>query len=86
MVIRRFYSLLTMFAIFATLAACGAGEVGEECSKEADADECVDGAFCARNKAAQLECMQICSDKIDCPDMAECTGSALTIKVCQPKK
>ena len=75
-----------MFAMVAALAACGAGEVGDECAKEADPDECVDGAFCARNTSAELECMRICSDKNDCPEMTECTGSSLTIKVCQPKK
>jgi hypothetical protein len=85
MTVRRLYSLLMMFGTLAALTACGAGEVGDECDKEADSNECEDGAFCAKTKSGELECMKICTDKIDCPTMTECVGSKETIKVCQPK-
>jgi hypothetical protein len=83
---RRLYRLLMTFMTLSSLAACGgAGEIGEACSKQSDPDECVDEAFCAKNKSAELECMQICTSQSDCPEKTECTGSKETIKVCQPK-
>jgi hypothetical protein len=70
--------------IFAGVAACsGAGEVGEACDQEARADQCVDGAACAKNKAGALQCMQICVAQTDCAANTECTGTTGTTKVCQ---
>ena len=65
-------------------AACGGGsEIGEECSQEADADECVDGAFCAKAKSGELQCMKVCVRQDDCAVDTECTGTTGPTKVCQ---
>lgn len=67
-------------------AACGGeGEIGEACFKEADADECVEGAACAKTKSGDLSCMKVCVAQSDCPSDTECTGAKGTAKVCQPK-
>jgi hypothetical protein len=84
--LRSSHSRWVFVAALLLTAACGGeGEVGEDCSKEADSDECVDGAFCAKTKSGDLSCMKICTEKSDCPSDTECTGSKETIKVCQPK-
>jgi hypothetical protein len=67
-----------------TFAACGAADIGESCSEEADSDECVDGAFCAKSKSGVLQCMRTCVSQSDCPADTECTGAKDTTKVCQP--
>jgi hypothetical protein len=66
-------------------AACGEGDVGDDCSKEADEDECEDGAFCAKTKSGRLSCLRVCIDQTDCSSETECTGAKEKIKVCQPK-
>jgi hypothetical protein len=73
-----------MMVCVVLLGACGAAEIGEACDAEADSDECVDGAFCAKTKAGNLQCMQVCVEQKDCPDKTECTGTKGSTKVCQP--
>jgi hypothetical protein len=77
--------LLLNLMCFALLSACGAGDVGEACDAEADSGECVDGAFCAKTKSGDLQCMSVCTKQEDCPAKTECTGAKGTTKVCQPK-
>jgi hypothetical protein len=67
-------------------AACGGGSaIGEACSQEADTDECVDGAVCAKAKSGDLECMKLCARQEDCSAGTECTGTTSSAKVCQAK-
>jgi hypothetical protein len=78
--------LVTMLGCVVLLSACGAGEIGEDCDSEADTDECVDGAFCAKTKSGDLQCMQVCVEQSTCASKTECTGAKGTTKVCQPKE
>ena len=78
---------LLAIVILAGVAACsGAGEVGESCEEEANADECVDGVACAKTKAGALQCMKVCTVQTDCPADTECTGTKGDTKVCQPNQ
>ena len=69
--------VLIMFATLTTLAACGPGEVGQECHGAAVEDDCVDGALCTlvRQEEAAIPddpnndrsvCRAICDLNADC--------------------
>lgn len=74
-----------MGALWLAAACGGEGDVGDDCSREADQDECEDGAFCAKTKSGRLQCLQICIEQSHCPANTECTGAKEKTKVCQPK-
>jgi hypothetical protein len=83
-ILSRTQALLSVLGVAALVAACSSGAaVGEACTTEGDATECSDGATCAKNQAAVLECMQICTSKDECPTGTDCTGTTGPTKVCQ---
>ncbi|MFT3774829.1 MAG: hypothetical protein QM820_56495 [Minicystis sp.] len=77
------YLALTLTA--GMLSACGgAGAIGDSCDVEAEAGQCADGAYCAKDTDATLQCMKVCSAQSDCPADTTCTGTKGSTQVCQP--
>ncbi|HJL19764.1 MAG TPA: hypothetical protein RMH99_29140 [Sandaracinaceae bacterium LLY-WYZ-13_1] len=89
--------LLITMAALVTLAACGPGEIGQECQGAAIEEDCVDGAICTPTRSETAEplddpnseiyvCRQICEVQADCTEPGmECrrvVGSM--VSSCQP--
>jgi hypothetical protein len=82
----QYLGRFTMVALLLLFAACGGGEIGEDCDTRGSTDECVDGAICDQTSDGKMICLASCADASECADSEECNGvSGSNTKACFPK-
>jgi hypothetical protein len=83
---RKVFALVPL--LFVVLAACGGGELGDECDEEGvQKGECSDGLVCGKKGATDgsLVCLKQCSAQTDCSGEEVCNGVGETsLKACRP--
>lgn len=82
----RIVALLLLTGAAGSFACGGAGKIGDPCTTEGDTSECESGAVCAKNESTVIQCLTICTDKIQCASTEDCNGvTGSSLKACRPK-
>jgi hypothetical protein len=74
----------TLMLVFGAIG-CGDAEIGDECDRPGQRDDCEDGALCTNEGRGPI-CRALCAEQGDCPPGHGCNGvSGTNQKTCQPE-